>query len=163
MLTIARLFLLRWLAARTLGGVVGTTLAAALPVAALLKLVGLPLLAVVGTIGAPVALVLALLGLPLLLVLAVVGIVIAAATAAAMLALAVLKYVLPALLIGWLVAGCSERCAAAPPKRRPGTRPPPPRRCPSTRSCRPSRRRWRGRAPERPGRGTPRPLSARPR
>jgi hypothetical protein len=104
MLTIARLFLLRWLAARTLGGVVGTTLAAALPVAALLKLVGLPLLAVVGTIGAPVALVLALLGLPLLLVLAVVGIVIAVATAAAMLALAVLKYVLPALLIGWLVA-----------------------------------------------------------
>ena len=104
MLTIARLFLLRWLAARTLGGVLGTVLAASLPAAAVLKLVGLPVLAVAGTIGAPVAIVMAVLGLPLLLVLGVVGVVVAVAAGAAMLALVVLKYVLPALFVGWLVS-----------------------------------------------------------
>jgi len=104
MLTIARLFLLRWLAARTLGGVLGTVLAAALPTAAVLKLVGLPVLAVAGTVGAPVAALLALLGLPLVLVLAIVGVVVAVAAGAALLALLVLKYVVPALIVGWLVA-----------------------------------------------------------
>jgi hypothetical protein len=104
MLTIARLFLLRWLAARTLGGVLGAVLAAALPAAAALKLVGLPALAAAGAIGAPLALVLAVLGLPVVLVLSVVGVVVAAAAAAAMLALVVLKYVVPALIVGWLVA-----------------------------------------------------------
>jgi hypothetical protein len=104
MLTIARLFLLRWLAARTLGGVLGTALAAALPVAALLKLVGLPVLAVAGTVGAPVAAVLALLGLPVIIVLGVAGLVVAVAAGAAMLALLVLKYVLPVLFVGWLVS-----------------------------------------------------------
>jgi hypothetical protein len=104
MLTLARLFLLRWLAARTLGGVLGTVLAAALPVAALLKLVGLPVLAVAGTVVAPVAAVMALLGLPVVLVLAVAGVVVAVAAGAAMLALVVLKYVLPALFVGWLVS-----------------------------------------------------------
>lgn len=103
MLTIARLFLLRWLAARTLGGVLGTVLAAALPTAAVLKLVGLPVLAVAGAIGAPVALVLAVVGLPIVLVLGVVGLVVAVAAGAALLALVVLKWVLPALVIGWLV------------------------------------------------------------
>lgn len=104
MLTIARLFLLRWLAARTLGGVLGTMLAAALPAAAVLKLVGLPVLVVVGTVGAPVAALLALLGLPLVLVLGIVGVVVAVAAGAALLALVVLKYVVPALIVGWLVA-----------------------------------------------------------
>lgn len=104
MLTVARLFLLRWLAARSLGGVLGTLIATALPAAAVLKLVGLPVLAVAGAIGAPVAAVMALLGLPLLLVLGVAGVVVAAAAGAALLALVVLKYVLPALFVGWLVA-----------------------------------------------------------
>jgi hypothetical protein len=104
MLTIARLFLIRWLAARTLGGVLGTVVAAALPFAAVLKLVGLPVLAVAGVVGAPVAAVMALLGLPVVLVLGLVGVVVAAAVAAAMLALVVLKYVVPALLIGWAVS-----------------------------------------------------------
>jgi hypothetical protein len=103
MLTLVRLFLLRWLAARTLGGVVGAVLAAALPAAAVLKLVGLPVLAVAGAVGAPVALVMAALGLPLVLVLGVAGVVVAAAAGAALLALVVLKYVLPALVVGWLV------------------------------------------------------------
>jgi hypothetical protein len=103
MMTVVRLFLLRWLAARSLGGVVGAALAAALPAAALLKLVGLPVLAVAGAVGAPVALVLAVLGLPLVLVLGVAGVVVAVAAGAALLALVVLKYVLPALVVGWLV------------------------------------------------------------
>jgi|GEM_PF-3278869 len=104
MLTIARLFLLRWLAARTLGGALGAFLAAALPTAAVLKLIGVPLLAVAGAIGAPVAAVLAVIGLPLVIVLGVVGVVVAVAVGAAMLALVVLKYVVPVLLVGWVVS-----------------------------------------------------------
>lgn len=103
MLLVVRLFLLRWLAARTLGGVVAAILTAALPAAAVLKVVGLPVLAVAGVIGVPVAGLMALLGLPLVLVLGVAGVVVAVAAVAALLGLVALKFVLPALLVGWLV------------------------------------------------------------
>jgi hypothetical protein len=72
-------------------------------VAAVLKLVGLPVLAAAGVVGAPVAIVMAILGLPIVLVLGVVGVVVAVAAGAALLALVVLKYVLPVLFVGWLV------------------------------------------------------------
>ena len=104
MLLAVRLLLLRWLAARTLGGVLAGLLAVALPSAAVLKVIGLPLLAVAGVIGAPVALLLAVLGLPIAIVLSVVGVVVALAAGVALLGLFAIKYVLPALLVGWIVA-----------------------------------------------------------
>ena len=73
MLTVIRLLLLRWLAARTLGGVVAGMLGVALPIAVLLKFVGLPLLAVVALVGAPVGGVLGVLRLPIRIVLGVVS------------------------------------------------------------------------------------------
>jgi len=57
MLTVLRLFFLRWLAARTLGGVVAGALGVALPLAVVLKLVGVPLLTVAALVGAPVGVV----------------------------------------------------------------------------------------------------------
>jgi hypothetical protein len=104
MLLVLRLFLIRWLAARTLGGVLAGLVGVALPTAAVLKVIGLPVLAVAGVIGAPVAFLLAVLGLPVAIVLSVVGVVAAVAAGAALLGLVVLKYVLPALLVGWLIA-----------------------------------------------------------
>jgi hypothetical protein len=104
MLLVVRLFLLRWLAARTLGGVVAGLLSVALPAAAVLKVVGLPVLAVAGMVAAPVAALLAVIGLPLAIVLGVFGVAAALAIGAAMLGLFLLKYVLPFVLVGWAVS-----------------------------------------------------------
>jgi hypothetical protein len=104
MLLVVRLFLLRWLAARTLGGVVSGLLALALPAAAVLKVIGLPVLAVAGLVGAPVAALLAVIGLPLAIVLGVVGVIVALAAGAALLGLFLLKYVLPVALVVWAVS-----------------------------------------------------------
>lgn len=102
MLLVVRLFLLRWLAARTLGGVVGGLLTVLLPTAAVLKVVGLPVLAAAGAVAAPVAVLLAVIGLPVVIVLGVLGVVVALAAGAAWLGLLALKYVLPIVLIGWV-------------------------------------------------------------
>ena len=60
--------LLRWVLARSFGGLVSFLLLLAVPLAGVLKVVGLPLLIVVGIVGLPILLVLAVIGLPILLV-----------------------------------------------------------------------------------------------
>lgn len=108
MLTIVRLFLLRWLAARTLGGVVAATLGAALPVAVLLKAVGLPLLAVVAVVGVPVGAILGLLRLPIRIVLGVVSVVSGLVAAAFAVGVFAVKFVLLTLVV-WLVVRWMRR------------------------------------------------------
>ena len=104
MLLVVRLFLLRWLATRSLGGVVAGILALVLPGAAALKVVGLPVLAVAGLVGAPVAALLGVIGLPVAIILGVLAVVVALAVGAALLGLFVLKYVLPVVLVVWVVS-----------------------------------------------------------
>lgn len=127
MLTVVRLFLLRWLATRSLGGVVAAVLAVALPGAAALKVFGVPVLAVAAVVGAPVAGLLGVIGLPLAMVLGVAGVVVALAVAAAMLGLFLLKYVLPVALVVWavsrLVRTIRRRTAEADAHRAPSADP----------------------------------------
>ena len=94
---------LRFAVGRTIGGLFATLLLFVVPVAGVLKIVGLPLLIVLGVIGAPVILLLAVVGLPLLLVLGIgsvllfcLGILLALGTLA-------IKIVLPIVLVVWLV------------------------------------------------------------
>ena len=68
MLTVLRLLVLRWLAARTFGGLLATLALLAVPLAALLKLVGIPLLIVLAIVALPVVALLAVVGLPVLLI-----------------------------------------------------------------------------------------------
>jgi len=93
----ARLALIRWLF-KVLGG-----LGLLVPLAFLLKVVGLPILAVLGVLAAPVLLVLFLFGLPIFLVLlvggALMGVVFSVLTAG----LAVLKIAIIVVLPVWLV------------------------------------------------------------
>ena len=68
MLTVLRLLALRWLAARSFGGLVALLALVAVPLAAALKLVGVPLLLVLGLVLLPIVAVLAMIGLPVLVV-----------------------------------------------------------------------------------------------
>ncbi|GJG87261.1 hypothetical protein tb265_24420 [Gemmatimonadetes bacterium T265] len=102
MLTIVRLFLLRRLAARTLGGVVAGALGAAISLAVVLKFVGLPFLGVVALAGAPVGIVLAVLRLPIRIVLGAVSVVGGLAAAAFAVGVFAVKLALAALVF-WLL------------------------------------------------------------
>lgn len=79
-------------------------LALLLPLAAILKTIGAPLLAILAVIGLPLLIVLALIGLPLIVVfgigaalLSIIGVVVTAG-------LALLKIVLPIVLVFWAVS-----------------------------------------------------------
>ena len=103
MATVLKLFLLRFLATKSFGGVVAALAVLALPVAGVLKVVGLPLLLVLGIVALPIALVLAVVGLPILLVVGTVGVITAALGGLLAVGLAAVKYVVPIVLIVWLV------------------------------------------------------------
>lgn len=108
MLTVLRLFLLRWVAARTLGGVVAGALGAAIPLAVALKLLGAPLLVVIALTGLPFGGLLALIRLPLRIVLGAVGLVGTLAAAAFAVGVFALKVVLIGLVV-WLLVRWSRR------------------------------------------------------
>lgn len=107
MWTVAKLVLLRWVMARSFGGLLGILLALAVPFAGILKVIGLPLLLVLLVVGAPVIFVLLLLGLPLLFVLAAAGVIVAIVTGVLMIGMVAFKFLLPifliALLVRWIV------------------------------------------------------------
>ncbi len=99
---------MRWLAARTLGGVVAGALGAAIPLAVVLKLVGVPVLAAVALVGAPVGVVLAILRLPLRIVLGAVGVVGSLAAAAVAVGVFAVKLVFVASAV-WLALRWTRR------------------------------------------------------
>ena len=103
MTALLKLLLLRWFATKSLGGVVALLAVVALPLAGVLKVVGLPILAVLGVVALPIALVLAVIGLPLLLVAGAVGMIVAVLGAVLSLGLLAIKIVVPIVLIVWFV------------------------------------------------------------
>ena len=103
MWTVLKALALRMAVGRTLGGMLATLFLFLVPIAGVLKTIGLPVLIVLGVVGAPIFLLLAAIGLP---VLVVVGFgVVLLALVGGLLALGILaiKIALPIILIVWLV------------------------------------------------------------
>lgn len=98
-----KVLLLRLFAARSFAGALALLATFALPVAAILKVVGLPLLLVLGIVAVPIGLVLAVVGLPILLVVGAVALILALIGPLLALGLLAIKWVLPIVLIVWLV------------------------------------------------------------
>jgi hypothetical protein len=103
MATVLKLFLLRFLATKSFGGVATGLAVLALPIAGVLKVVGLPLLLVLGIVALPIALVLAVVGLPILLVLGTVGVITAALGGLLAVGATAIKIVVPIVLLVWFV------------------------------------------------------------
>ena len=105
---VVRLAAIRW-AFKTIFG-----LGALLPIAMVLKVVGLPVMAVLGVLSVPVLIVLLLFGLPIFMVLAVGGMLLAGLFALMSFGLAAIKVfifvVLPIILV-WKLAGYLWRLA----------------------------------------------------
>jgi hypothetical protein len=73
------------------------------PLAFVLKLVGLPILIVLAILAAPVLIVLAIIGLPIMFVLVIGGLILAGIFAMLSIGFAALKIALPIILIYWLL------------------------------------------------------------
>jgi hypothetical protein len=93
---VAQLAMVRWLF--KLGG-----LALLLPLAALLKAIGLPVLLILLVVGAPILILLLLFGLPIFAVMAVGGVLIGLVAMLLMLGLAALKFAIFVVLPIWLM------------------------------------------------------------
>ena len=93
---VAQIAMIRWLF--KLGG-----LALLLPLAAILKVIGLPLLLILGVVGAPILILLFLFGLPIFAVLAVGGLLIGLLAMALMIGLAAVKFAIFVVLPIWLM------------------------------------------------------------
>ena len=94
---------LRFVVGRTIGGLFATLLLVLVPVAGVLKVIGLPVLIVLGVIGAPVFLLLAMIGLPVLLVLGIGGVLLFFVGILLALGVLAIKIILPIVLVVWLV------------------------------------------------------------
>jgi hypothetical protein len=94
---------LRFVIGRTVGGMLATLLLVLVPVAGVLKFVGLPLLIVLGVLGAPIFLLLGVIGLPILFVLAFGGMLLLLVGVVLTLGLLAIKILLPIVLIVWFV------------------------------------------------------------
>lgn len=94
---------LRFVLGRTIGGLFATLFLVLVPIAGVLKIVGLPLLIVLGVVGAPVFLLLAAIGLPALLVLGIGGLLLFFLGVLLALGVFAIKIILPIVLVVWLV------------------------------------------------------------
>jgi hypothetical protein len=94
--------MLRWLLARSVGGLLSLLFVVALPLAGVLKVVGIPLLIVLAIVGLPMLLVLAVIGLPILLVVGTVSLLMTAVGGILAAGLVMLKVALPIVLVVWL-------------------------------------------------------------
>ena len=103
MWTILKAVALRMVIGRTVGGMLATLLLVLVPIAGVLKVVGLPILIVLGVIGAPLFLLLAAIGLPVLIVLGIGAALLALVGGMLTLGLIALKIAMPIILIVWLV------------------------------------------------------------
>lgn len=96
--------MLRWVLARSVGGLFGFLFMVALPLAGVLKVVGIPLLIVLAVIGLPLLLVLAVIGLPILLVVATVSLLMTVVGGMLAAGIALLKIALPIVLVVWIAS-----------------------------------------------------------
>lgn len=94
---------LRFAVGRTVGGMLATLFVVLVPVAGVLKFIGLPLLIVLGVVGAPVFLLLGAIGLPVLFVLGIGGMLLLLVGALLALGVLAIKILLPIVLIVWFV------------------------------------------------------------
>jgi hypothetical protein len=103
MWTVLKALALRMAVGRTLGGMLATLFLFLVPVAGVLKVIGLPVLIVLGVVGAPIFLLLAAIGLPVLVVVGFGGILLALVGGLLALGILAIKIALPIILIVWLV------------------------------------------------------------
>jgi hypothetical protein len=115
--------LLKWLL-KTLG-----SLGILVPVAFILKMVGLPVLMVLGVLALPILIMLALFGMPFILVFLLGGALLAILSGVLTFGLMALKIILPIVLIVWLVRWLMGWNGTKPDA---GTPPPPPPPPPTT-------------------------------
>jgi hypothetical protein len=94
---------LRFAVGRTIGGLFATLLLALVPVAGVLKVIGLPLLLVLGVIGAPLFVLLAAIGLPVLLVVGIGAVLLAFLGVLLAVGVLAIKIVVPIVLVVWVV------------------------------------------------------------
>ena len=94
---------LKLVAGRTVGGAFGLLTLLLVPLAAVLKFIGLPLLLVLGILGAPLFLILGAIGMPAMLVIGIGGALIVTMGLFLTLGLLAIKIVLPIVLIVWFV------------------------------------------------------------
>ena len=112
---------LRLLAGRTIGGVFSLLLMLMVPLAGVLKFIGLPILIVLGILGAPIFLLLAAVGLPVAFVVGMGGVLLLIVGSLLAVGLVAIKVALPIILIVWLVKWLrSPRHPAPPPAPEPG-------------------------------------------
>jgi hypothetical protein len=104
----------RFVIGRTVGGMLATLLVVLVPLAGVLKFIGLPILLVLGALGAPLFLLLAAIGLPILLVVGMGGIVLVVLGLTLALGLLALKIALPIILVVWLVRMLRRRRTPPP-------------------------------------------------
>ncbi len=102
---------IRFLAGRTIGGVFALLLTLLVPVAGILKFIGLPVLIVLGMVGAPVFLLLSVIGLPILFVVAIgTGLLLMIGGLLAI-GLIAIKIALPIILVVWFVRWLRRKSA----------------------------------------------------
>lgn len=94
---------LRFAVGRTVGGMLATLFVVLVPLAGLLKFIGLPLLLVLGVIGAPVFLLLGAIGLPVLFVVGFGGLLLLFVGALLAVGIFAIKILLPIVLVVWFV------------------------------------------------------------
>jgi hypothetical protein len=103
MWTVLKALALRMAVGRTLGGMLATLFLFLVPLAGVLKVIGLPVLIVLGLVGAPIFLLLAAIGLPLLVVVGFGGVLLLLVGGLLALGILAIKIALPIILIVWLV------------------------------------------------------------
>lgn len=103
MWTVLKAVALRMAVGRTLGGMLATLFLFLVPIAGVLKVIGLPVLIVLGVVGAPIFLLLAAIGLPVLVVVGFGGMLLALVGGLLALGILAIKIALPIILIVWLV------------------------------------------------------------
>jgi len=103
MWTVLKAVALRLAVGRTLGGMLTTLFLLLVPLAGVLKVIGLPILIVLGVVGAPIFLLLAAIGLPALVVVGFGGMLMLLVGGLLALGILAIKIALPIILIVWLV------------------------------------------------------------
>jgi hypothetical protein len=103
MWTVLKALALRMAVGRTLGGMLATLFLFLVPLAGVLKVIGLPILIVLGVVGAPIFLLLAAIGLPVLVVVGFGGVILLLVGGLLALGILAIKIALPIILIVWLV------------------------------------------------------------
>ena len=105
---------LKLLAGRTIGGVFSLLLMLMVPLAGVLKFIGLPILIVLGLVGAPLFLLLGAIGLPMMLVVGIGGALMLFVGVLLAIGVVAIKIALPIILIVWFVRWLRRPKASGP-------------------------------------------------